>query len=104
MKELLKKFREFWWRGYWLEYRNNQTNIVRTKNMQEEELRERLDNALYLERYGAKCFSQNDEDGIISEIFNRVGICNKSFVEFGVEDGLECCTHMLLYEDFRGVD
>ena len=42
-----------------------------------------------LEKFGYKVFSQNDEDGIINEIFNRIGTTNKFFVEFGVQDGLE---------------
>ena len=33
----------------------------------------RLENPLSLERYGYKVYSQNDEDGIISEIFRRIG-------------------------------
>jgi len=32
-------------------------------------------------------YSQNNEDGIISEIFRRIGTKNRSFVEFGVGDG-----------------
>jgi hypothetical protein len=41
------------------------------RNDEEIELNNRLDNKLYLERYGYKVYSQNDEDGIIDEIFNR---------------------------------
>src|SRR5215469_5756728 len=47
---------------------------------------------LRLLRYGFKTYSQNDEDGIIQEIFNRIGVTNRHFVEFGVENGLECST------------
>src|ERR1700744_2589365 len=48
-------------------------------------------------------FSQNGEDGIIQEIFNRIGTTNKYFIEFGVEDGLECNTINLLYKKWSGI-
>ena len=38
-------------------------------------------------RYGFKVYSQNDEDGIIQEIFRRIGTTSKTFIEFGVESG-----------------
>ena len=43
-----------------------------------------------------QAFSQNGEDGIIREIFDRVGLTNKYFVEFGVGDGTENNTGYLL--------
>jgi hypothetical protein len=54
-------------------------------------------------RYGFKVFSQCDEDGIIQEIFARIGTGNRSFVEFGVETGIECNTVKLLVEGWRGL-
>ena len=56
-----------------------------------------------LEKFGYKVYSQNDEDGIINEIFNRIGTTNKFFVEFGVGNGLECNSHYLLLQGWRGV-
>lgn len=53
--------------------------------------------------YGYKVFSQSDEDGIISEIFRRVGVTNRVFVEIGVSDGLQNNTLALLYEGWRGL-
>ena len=38
---------------------------------------------------GFKLYSQNDEDGIIQEIFARIGGKCRTFVEFRVENGLE---------------
>jgi hypothetical protein len=54
-------------------------------------------------RYGFKVFSQADEDGIIQEIFRRIGTTNRTFIEFGVEAGLECNTAKLLLEGWNGL-
>jgi hypothetical protein len=53
-------------------------------------------------KYGQKIYSQNEEDGIIQEIFNRIGTTNKTFVEFGIGDGLENNTLALLLSDWNG--
>jgi hypothetical protein len=70
--------------------------------------REELDRPRYADpkrllRYGFKVYSQNDEDGIIQEIFNRIGVTNRVFVEFGVENGVECNTAKLLIDGWRGL-
>ncbi len=54
-------------------------------------------------RYGFKVYSQHDEDGIIQEIFRRIGTGPRTFVEFGVETGVECNTVKLLIEGWRGL-
>lgn len=56
-----------------------------------------------LEHYGFKVYSQNDEDGIINEIFKRLGIHRGIFCEIGVEDGIECNTHYLLKQGWVGL-
>src|SRR5262245_49199772 len=53
--------------------------------------------------YGYKVYSQNDEDGIIQEIFNRIGTTNRRFVEFGIGDGLENNTFALMFSGWRGL-
>lgn len=53
-------------------------------------------------RYGYKVYSQHDEDGIIEEIFRRVGTTNRTFVEFGAGDGLENCTLYLVLRGWSG--
>src|SRR5262245_64955269 len=54
-------------------------------------------------RHGFKVFSQNDEDGIIQEIFRRIGTLDRRFVEFGVDRGFECNTAKLLIEGWQGL-
>lgn len=56
-----------------------------------------------LERHGLKVYSQYDEDGIIQEIFNRIGLQSRRFVEFGAGDGLENNTLKLLLEGWNGL-
>ena len=53
--------------------------------------------------FGFKVYSQNDEDGILQEIFKRIGVSNKVFVEFGVGDGLENNTLYLLLQGWHGL-
>jgi hypothetical protein len=49
-----------------------------------------------LEPFGFKVYSQNDEDGIIEEIFRRLDVKIGTFCEIGVENGLECNTLYLI--------
>lgn len=53
--------------------------------------------------FGYKIFAQSDEDGVIAEIFRRIGTTNKVFVEFGVGDGLENNSAALLYAGWSGL-
>jgi hypothetical protein len=56
-----------------------------------------------LNRFERQVFSQNGEDGIITEIFKRIQTTNKFFVEFGVsKDGLENNTINLLLNGWQG--
>ena len=48
-----------------------------------------------LNAFERKIYSQNGEDGILEEVFRRIGTTNKFFVEFGVQDGSECNTRYL---------
>jgi len=52
--------------------------------------------------HGFKVYSQHDEDGMIEEIFRRIGSTDRYFVEFGVGDGLENCTSYLLLKGWSG--
>ena len=63
---------------------------------------QRYQDPLRLPRYGFKGFSQNGEDGIIAEVLKRIGAGSKTFVEIGVEAGIECNTALLLLDGWRG--
>lgn len=56
-----------------------------------------------LTRYGQRTYSQNDEDGIIAEIFRRIGAPTRRFLEIGAGDGLENNTIALLMQGWSGV-
>jgi hypothetical protein len=52
---------------------------------------------------GAKLYSQCDEDGIIAEIFRRIGGgTGGAFLEIGCGNGIENNTHALLLAGWRG--
>ena len=55
-----------------------------------------------LNRFGNKCFSQTDEDGITLEIVRRLAIPNGVYAEFGVGDGLENNTLVLASLGWKG--
>lgn len=56
-----------------------------------------------LNRFGKKCFSQTDEDGITIEILRRMGsVDHGTFAEFGVDDGTENNTLILKALGWKG--
>ncbi len=51
-----------------------------------------------------KISSQNGEDGILQEIFRRIGTTTRYFVEFGVETGVECnCAYLAREQRWHGL-
>jgi hypothetical protein len=56
-----------------------------------------------LARWGYKIYSQHDEDGMIAEIFRRIGCQSRYFIELGVGEGLENNTLALLMQDWNGI-
>jgi hypothetical protein len=57
-----------------------------------------------LNRAEARAYSQNGEDGIVAWLFSHVGAPNRTFVEFGIEDGRECNTaNLSLTFGWRGL-
>jgi hypothetical protein len=55
-----------------------------------------------LNGHEAQVFSQSGEDGIIGEIFRRIGPAGRRFVEIGVGNGLENNTAYLLAQGWSG--
>jgi hypothetical protein len=56
-----------------------------------------------LNHFEFQIFSQNGEDGIIAEIFRRVGSESRCFVECAAGEGVENNTAFLLRQGWRGV-
>jgi len=63
----------------------------------------RYSDPLALGRCHAQVYSQGGEDGIIAEVFRRIGARDRFFVEIGIGDGLENNTRLLLEQGWRGV-
>jgi hypothetical protein len=55
-----------------------------------------------LHRFEAQVCSQNGEDGVIAEIFRRIGVTHRVFLEIGVGDGTENNTAFLLAQGWTG--
>ncbi len=62
----------------------------------------RYQEPLRLPRHAFQVNSQNGEDGIIHEIFQRIGPGSRRFVEMGVGDGTENNTAFLLSQGWTG--
>ena len=72
-----------------------------TLNYQTKEIQKTQKNPL--NKFGKKCFSQTDEDGITLEILKRIGcIENGYFAEFGPGDGMENNTLILKSLGWKG--
>lgn len=50
-----------------------------------------------------QCFSQGPEDGVIAEIFRRIGTRDRFFIELGAGDGRENTTRLLLTLGWSGI-
>lgn len=56
----------------------------------------RYQNPKRLTRFGYQVYSQNYEDGLIAEIFKRIGTTNRFFVEFGASELMNNTTYLLV--------
>lgn len=87
-----------------IRHRINTLTMIESERYRKEILSDPIyQDARRLPPFGFKVYSQNDEDGIIQEIFNRIGTSARTFVEFGVQNGLECNTLKLLVEGWSGL-
>jgi hypothetical protein len=103
MKKFLTKLRDFFLEPLRKEISTLVNISLLRRNDQDYENNRKYNDPLHLDRFGYKVYSQNDEDGIIQEIFNRIGTTNKIFVEFGVQNGLESNCHFLLFTGWKGL-
>lgn len=53
--------------------------------------------------FTTQCFSQGPEDGVIAEIFRRIGTRDRFFIEIGAGDGCENTTRLLLMLGWSGI-
>ncbi|MDJ0729624.1 MAG: hypothetical protein QNJ33_06475 [Crocosphaera sp.] len=83
--------------------RNRFKQMPVIREMEQVRASNRYQNPKSLTPFGDKVYSQTDEDGIIREIFNRIGTTNKIFVEFGIGNGLENNSLALLFENWQGL-
>lgn len=63
----------------------------------------RYADAKRLLKFGYRVYSQSDEDGILHEIFRRIGTKTRFFVEIGSGDGLENNSLFLLMQGWHGI-
>jgi hypothetical protein len=56
-----------------------------------------------LPHHFAQVYSQDGADGIIAEIFRRIGTRDRTFLEIGIENGTQNNTRFLLEQGWRGV-
>ncbi|HEX7193188.1 MAG TPA: hypothetical protein VF381_16575 [Thermoanaerobaculia bacterium] len=62
----------------------------------------RYDDPRNLNRFEFQVFSQFGEDGMVAEIFRRLGTTNRKFLEIGIGDGLQNNTAYLLLLGWSG--
>jgi len=69
----------------------------------EELLSSRYSDSRSLARFEHRFYSQDGSDGILREIFRRIGEGSRYFVEFGIGNGLENNTALLVAQGWRGL-
>ena len=82
---------------------NMENIILLIKKMNDISSFQEIDSDINLENYSYNIFSSNGEDGIINEIFKRIGVTNKIYVDIGKHDKLKNNTYLLLYEGWQGI-
>ena len=66
-------------------YQLSLSNKIQIQLFLQEKLRDRkYEDPLRVSRYEFQSHSQNGEDGILHEIFRRIGTANQYFIEFGI--------------------
>jgi len=79
----------------------NTANVIRLVDF-ELDRNPRFNDERRLLKYGFQVNSQNAEDGMIHEIFSRIGVGKRIFAEIGISDGTENNTAFLLSQGWTG--
>jgi hypothetical protein len=87
-----------------IRFRNDFKNLISIYDMQlsGQMSKRQADHPNPLAKFGKKCFSQTDEDGLTIEIVKRLNLDVGTFAEFGVGDGMENNSLILLALGWRG--
>jgi hypothetical protein len=87
-----------------IRFRRDIKNLISIYDMQlaAQMYKRQADHQNPLCRFGKKCYSQTDEDGITIEIVKRLGLDKGTFAEFGVGDGTENNSLILLALGWSG--
>ena len=64
---------------------------------------EKAADPLVLAPYGFTAYSQSDDDGMIEEMFRRIGTTNRQFIDFGCAEGIENNTTYLVLTGWTGL-
>ncbi len=89
---------------YGLSHRAESIYALLAKQYREQVLAaERAADPKVLAPYGFSGYSQSDEDGILAEIFRRIGTTNQTFVGFGCNAGVENDSVYLLHTGWGGL-
>ena len=94
MKKIIKRIINFILR---------QSDVLLNNYMDSLLFSERFQDSKRLLKYEYTVFAHCGEDGIIHEIFNRIGVSNSVFVEFGGHDGSFNNSTNLLLNDWSGL-
>ena len=100
MKNFIKKLFYIFWKYSGLK---NIEKLLTIRILEQQYTKNKFQNEKSLIKKGFKVFSQQDEDGILEEIFKRISTKSKNFIEIGVETGEECNTTYLLYNGWNGL-
>lgn len=82
-------FKDIWQARRMVEEQRNLFQLETARHLAELAAHPRYSDPKKLNRHEAQVFSQGGEDGIVSEIFRRIGTTNRVFVEIGIGDTLE---------------
>lgn len=95
--------------GRWMAVDQSAANALRViESAQTEQLRleilasPRHQDPRSLARFDAQVFSQTGIDGILAEVFRRIGTVERTFLEIGTESGIETNTTFLLAQGWSG--